>query len=44
MYSLKTSGSKKFSFDGEILDISKVDVIYIAVVSIGQQLSRGSHK
>lgn len=35
---LKTSGSKKFSFDGEILDISKVDVIYIAVVSIGQQL------
>ena len=35
---LKTSGSKKFSFEGELLDIIKVDVIYIAVVSIGQQL------
>jgi molybdate transport system ATP-binding protein len=36
---LKTSGSQKFSFDGEILDIIKVDVIYIAIVAIGQQLS-----
>ncbi|MGB3751077.1 MAG: ATP-binding cassette domain-containing protein [Arcobacteraceae bacterium] len=35
---LKTSGSAKFSFEGEILDIVKVDVIYIAIVSIGQQL------
>ncbi len=35
---LKTSGSKKFSFEGEILEIVKVDVIYIAIVSIGQQL------
>ena len=35
---LKTSGSAKFSFEGELLDIKKVDVIYIAVISIGQQL------
>lgn len=35
---LKTSGSQKFSFEGEILDIAKVDVIYIAIISIGQQL------
>jgi molybdate transport system ATP-binding protein len=35
---LKTSGSQKFSFEGELLDIVKVDVIQIAIVSIGQQL------
>ncbi len=35
---LKTHGSQKFSFEGELLDIVKVDVIYIAIVSIGQQL------
>ena len=35
---LKTSGSAKFSFEGELLDIVKVDVIYIAILSIGQQL------
>lgn len=35
---LKTSGSQKFSFEGEILDIQKVDVIYVAIISIGQQL------
>jgi molybdate transport system ATP-binding protein len=35
---LKTKGSQKFSFEGELLDIVKVDVIYIAIVSIGQQL------
>ncbi|MDX1808987.1 MAG: ATP-binding cassette domain-containing protein [Sulfurospirillaceae bacterium] len=35
---LKTSGSQKFSFEGEILDIQKVDVIYIAIIAIGQQL------
>ncbi len=35
---LKTTGSAKFSFEGELLDIMKVDVIYIAIVSIGQQL------
>ena len=35
---LKTSGSAKFSFEGELLEIIKVDVIYIAIISIGQQL------
>ncbi len=35
---LKTQGSAKFSFEGELLDIKKVDVIYIAIISIGQQL------
>lgn len=35
---LKTKGSQKFSFEGELLDIIKVDVIHVAVVSIGQQL------
>ena len=35
---LKTAGSQKFSFEGELLDIKKVDVIYVAIVSIGQQL------
>ena len=35
---LKTNGSSKFSFEGEILDIKKVDVIYVAIISIGQQL------
>ena len=35
---LKTRGSQKFSFKGELLEIKKVDVIYIAVVAIGQQL------
>lgn len=35
---LKTNGSQKFSFEGELLDIIKVDVIHVAIVSIGQQL------
>lgn len=35
---LKTSGSAKFSFEGELLDIIKVDVIYIAIIAIGQQI------
>jgi len=35
---LKTKGSAKFSFEGELLDITKVDVINIAIISIGQQL------
>lgn len=35
---LKTSGSQKFAFEGELLDIMKVDVIYVAIVAIGQQL------
>lgn len=35
---LKTKGSAKFAFEGELLDIVKVDVINIAIISIGQQL------
>lgn len=35
---LKTKGSQKFSFEGELLDIIKVDVINIAIVAIGQQI------
>ncbi len=35
---LRTQGSQKFSFSGELLDIKKVDVIYIAIIAIGQQL------
>ena len=35
---LKKQGSQKFSFEGELLEIKKVDVIFIAIVSIGQQL------
>ena len=35
---LKTNGSAKFSFEGELLDIKKVDIINIAIISIGQQL------
>jgi molybdate transport system ATP-binding protein len=36
---LKQNGSSKFSFEGKLLEIKKVDVIYIAIVSIGQQLT-----
>ncbi len=35
---LQTSGSQKFSFEGEVLDIVKVDVIYVAIVAIAQQI------
>jgi len=35
---LQTSGSQKFSFEGELLDIAKVDLIFVAIISIGQQL------
>lgn len=35
---LKTTGSAKFSFEGKLLEIIKADVIYIAVISIGQQI------
>ena len=35
---LKTLGTNKFSFEGELLDIKKVDVIYVAIIAIGQQL------
>ena len=35
---LKTNGSSNFSFEGNLLDIIKVDVINIAIVATGQQL------
>jgi molybdate transport system ATP-binding protein len=35
---LKTNGSQKFSFEGEVLEIKKVDIIYVAIIAIGQQL------
>ena len=35
---LRTQGSQKFSFEGELLVIVKVDVIYVAIVAIGQQI------
>ena len=35
---LKTSGSQKFSFQGEILEIYQADILYIAIVSIADQL------
>lgn len=35
---LKADGSQKFSFEGEILEINKIDVIYVAVISIAQQI------
>jgi len=35
---LKIQGSQKFSLRGEILEILKADVIYVAVIAIGQQI------
>jgi len=35
---LKTKGSQKFSFEGELLNITKIDVINVAIVAIGQQI------
>lgn len=35
---LHTKGSQKFSFQGEILDIVKADVIHVAIIAIGQQI------
>ncbi|HHD80084.1 MAG TPA: ATP-binding cassette domain-containing protein [Campylobacterales bacterium] len=35
---LQTSGSQKFSFEGELLEIIQIDVIFVAIVAIGQQL------
>lgn len=35
---LKKNGSQKFSFEGELLEIMQVDVIYIAIVAIAQQI------
>lgn len=35
---LKSNGSQKFSFEGELLEIIKVDVVFVAIIAIGQQL------
>ncbi len=35
---LKTRGSQKFSLQGELLEIIEADILYIAIVAIGQQL------
>lgn len=35
---LKMKGSQKFAFRGEILEILHVDVVYVAIVSISQQI------
>ena len=35
---LKTAGSQKFSFTGELLEIVRRDVIHVAVVAIGSQI------
>ncbi len=35
---LKTQGSQKFSLIGELLEIIQADIIFIAVVAIGQQI------
>jgi len=35
---LKSQGSQKFSFEGELLELKEVDVIIIAIVAIGQQI------
>ena len=35
---LKTQGSQKFSFEGELLELKEVDVVIIAVVAIAQQI------
>lgn len=35
---LQMKGSQKFAFRGEILEILHVDVVYVAILSIGQQI------
>ena len=35
---LRTSGSQKFSFEGEVLEVLDADVIAVAIVAIGQQI------
>ena len=35
---LQTSGSQKFCFEGELLEIVQIDVIFVAIIAIGQQL------
>ncbi len=35
---LRTAGSRKFAFSGEIVDIVEADAMYVAVIAIGHQL------
>lgn len=35
---LHTKGSQKFSFYAQVIDIKKVDIIYVAILAIGQQI------
>ncbi len=35
---LRTDGSQKLSFEGELLEIYRTDVVFVAVIAIGQQL------
>lgn len=36
---LKTSGSQKFAFSGTLLNLEKIDTIFVATVSVGQQIT-----
>ncbi len=36
---LKKTGSQKFSFEGELLHVKKIDAIYVATISINNQLT-----
>jgi molybdate transport system ATP-binding protein len=35
---LRTTGSQKFSFEGEILEMVSADVVVVAIIAIGQQI------
>lgn len=35
---LQTQGSRKFAFEGELLDLVRADLLFVAVIAIGQQL------
>jgi molybdate transport system ATP-binding protein len=35
---LRTTGSQKFSFEGEILEMVPADVVVVAIIAIGQQI------
>ncbi|NLY04118.1 MAG: ATP-binding cassette domain-containing protein [Campylobacter sp.] len=37
---LRTSGSQKFSFSATVVDLKKTDSIYIATISLGQQITQ----
>ena len=37
---LKTNGSQKFAFSGTLLNLEKIDTIFIATVSVGQQITQ----